>query len=92
VEVFGVTVADADVPPNQRTNEVAPTVAGDLLRVGRIYLESAVRDYARGREILERFPGAELVGVPSHWNIPELHDEAGLREWNRTKKNLHGRA
>jgi hypothetical protein len=52
VEVFGVTVADADVPPNQRTNEVAPTVAGGLLRVGRIYLESAMRDYARGRDFL----------------------------------------
>ena len=64
-----------------------PALAGGLLRVGRIYHEPAVRDYARGREILDRFSGAELVEVPSHWNIPELHgDEGGVGEWNTTKK------
>src|ERR687894_62305 len=70
-------------------SEVAPTVAGGLLRVGRIYLEPAVLDYARGREILDRFPGAELIEVPSHWNIPQLHgDSGGVDNWNRTKKTV----
>jgi spore photoproduct lyase len=70
-------------------NEVVPTVAGGLLRVGRIYLEPAVLGYARGREILDRFPGAELVEVPSHWNIPQLHgDPGGVDDWNRTKKTV----
>ena len=66
-----------------------PALAGGLLRVGRIYHEPAVRDYARGREILDRFAGAELVEVPSHWNIPELHgDEGGVGAWNETKKTV----
>ena len=68
-------------------NEIALKVAGGLLHVGRIYLEAAIREYARGREIMDRFLAADLVKVPSHWNIPELHgDESGVEEWNRTKK------
>jgi spore photoproduct lyase len=87
--VFGLTVADASVPYNPPVNKVAPTIAGGLLRVGRIYHEPAVQKFARGREILDRFPGAELVEVPSHWNIPELHgDEDGVADWNRTKKTV----
>src|ERR671916_536802 len=70
-------------------SEVAPTVAGGMLRVGRIYLEPAVLDYARGREILDRFPGAELIEVPSHWNIPQLHgDSGGVDAWSRTKSSV----
>jgi spore photoproduct lyase family protein len=80
---------NANVPYNQRMNEVNPTVAGGLLRVGRIYLEPAVHEYARGRQIMDRFPAADLVEVPSHWNIPELHgNEGGVEKWNRTKKTV----
>ena len=87
--MFGVTVANADVPYNPPMNEVVPTVAGGLLRVSRIYHEPAVHEYARGREIVERFPAAELIEVRSHWNIPELHgDENGVGDWNRTKKTV----
>ena len=68
-------------------NEIAAKVAGGLLHVGRIYYEPAIREYARGREIMDRFLAADPVKVPSHWNIPELHgDECGVGEWNRTKK------
>src|SRR5918997_2678953 len=70
-------------------NEIAAKVAGGLLHVGRIYLEAAIREYARGREMMDRFLAADLVKVPSHWNIPELHgDESGVEEWNRTKKTV----
>jgi hypothetical protein len=68
--VFGVTVAVVDLPYNQRMNRLNSAVAGGLLRVGRIYHEPAVRGNARGRKILDRFSGAQLVEVPSHWNIP----------------------
>ena len=82
-------MAVVDLPYNQRMNRVNPTVAGGLLRVGQIYHEPAVRGYARGREILDRFPGAQLVEVPSHWNIPQLHgDPGGVNDWNRTKKTV----
>jgi spore photoproduct lyase len=87
--VFGVTVAATDVPYNQRMNRVNPTVAGGLLRVSRIYHEPAVRSYARGRELMDRFPVADLIEVPSHWNIPGLHgDEDGVGAWNSTKKSV----
>ena len=87
--MFGVTVAATDVPYNQRMNRVNPTVAGGLLRVSRIYHEPAVRSYARGRELMDRFPVADLIEVPSHWNIPGLHgNEDGVGEWNTTKKSV----
>jgi spore photoproduct lyase family protein len=59
-----------------------------MLRVGRILLEPGVTEYARGREILARFPDAERVEVPSHWNIPGLHGNAGLvKDWVRVKRD-----
>ena len=82
-------MAVVDLPYNQRVNRLNTTVAGSLLRVGRIYHEPAVRGYARGREILDRFPSAQLVEVPSHWNIPQLHgDPGGVDDWNRMKKTV----
>ena len=73
----------------EKTGERAPAVAGGLLRVEKIYHEPGVVDYARGREILDRFPGAERVEVPSHWNIPELYGDAGgVGDWARNKKSV----
>lgn len=58
-----------------------------LLAVDTIYLEPAVEAYARGREILARYPDARRIPVESHWRIPELHGNAGLTEdWLRTKR------
>lgn len=63
--------------------------AAPLLGVKAIYLEPRVRDYARGREILVRFPDAELIEVPSHWNIAGLHGNAGLvADWVRVKREV----
>ena len=62
--------------------------ASRLLRVGRIYLEPGVTRYARGREVLARFPDAERVEVASHWNIPGLHGNEGLvKDWTRVKRD-----
>ena len=63
-----------------------PSAAQRLLQVGRIYAEPEARDSVRGREILDRFPGAEVVEVGSHWQIPELHGNAGnVERWVRVK-------
>jgi spore photoproduct lyase family protein len=73
----------------EKTGKRAPAVAGGLLRVEKIYHEPNVADYARGREVLGRFPDAERVEVPSHWNIPELHGDAGgAGEWAKNKKTV----
>ncbi len=54
-----------------------------------IYLEPAVRTYARGRAILDRFPGAEQVEVESHWRIPALfNDPSSVENWLRTKRDV----
>ncbi|WP_116449941.1 spore photoproduct lyase family protein [Blastococcus litoris] len=57
-----------------------------LLRVRRIYAEPAAAASPRGRQVLGRFPDAELVEVPSHWQIPDLHGNAGnVDRWVRVK-------
>jgi spore photoproduct lyase len=72
-----------------RVHRKGHKIAGGLLRVERIYLEPAVEGYARGREILARFPDAQRAEVPSHWNIPQLHGDAdGVARWSATKKSV----
>jgi spore photoproduct lyase family protein len=57
--------------------------------VSTVYHEPGVPEYARGRDILARFPNARRVGVPSHWNIPELHgDEKSVERWNQNKRTV----
>jgi spore photoproduct lyase len=59
-----------------------------LLDVQRIYLEPAVREHARGREILAAFPDAERIEVASHWNIPGLHGNPGnAADWLKVKRH-----
>ncbi|ADV67359.1 spore photoproduct lyase family protein [Deinococcus maricopensis] len=60
-----------------------------LLRPTTIYLEPAVPGYPRGQQILARYPDATRIEVPSHWNIPGLHGNAGLvHDWVRTKRDV----
>ncbi|WP_119155084.1 spore photoproduct lyase family protein [Caldimonas tepidiphila] len=66
-----------------------PDGHGPLLRVRTLYLEPGVEDHPRGREILARFPDAQRIVVPSHWNIPGLHGNEGLvRDWVRIKRDV----
>jgi spore photoproduct lyase len=60
-----------------------------LLDIRRIYLEPAVHTHPRGREILARFSGAELIEVASHWRIPDLFgNEGAARDWVRNKRTV----
>jgi spore photoproduct lyase len=62
-------------------------LAGGLLIVDTIYHEPEVPGYARGRDVLERFPTVRRIEVPSHWNIPELHGNAdSVERWNQNKR------
>jgi spore photoproduct lyase family protein len=57
-----------------------------LLQVRSIYAEPDALASPRGQQVLARFPGAEVVEVPSHWQIPELHGNAGnVDRWVRVK-------
>lgn len=53
-----------------------------------IYLEPAVREFARGRDVLARFPDAEQIEVPSHWKIDALSDPALAADWLRVKRDV----
>jgi spore photoproduct lyase family protein len=52
-------------------------------------MEPLVREYARGMEILRRYPEAKIIEVPSHWQIPELHgNEGSVEDWMKIKRNV----
>jgi spore photoproduct lyase family protein len=60
-----------------------------LIDIEKIYLEPSVETYARGREILARYPEAEHIPVASHWKIPSLHgNEGSAEDWLRIKRNV----
>ena len=79
----------AAASPSPVHSETAPDhqqVATRLLQVRQIYAEPAALDSRRGRDVLARFPGAEVVEVPSHWQIPDLHgNEGNVDRWVRVK-------
>ncbi|MEV5412970.1 spore photoproduct lyase family protein [Thermopolyspora sp. NPDC052614] len=57
-----------------------------LLDIRRVYAEPEAAALPRGREILDRFPGAEIVEIESHHRIPELYgDEVNVARWVRIK-------
>ncbi len=58
-----------------------------LLDIRRIYAEPAAAASPRGRQVLERWPDADVVPVESHWRILEVHgDEANVARWVRIKR------
>jgi spore photoproduct lyase len=60
-----------------------------LIDIKEIYFEPAINKYTRGKEILEKFPEATLVEVPSHWKIPDLHgNEGSIEDWIKIKRNI----
>ena len=68
---------------------VADSLSPWLLDVKAIYMEPVVPQYARGREILDRFPDAERIFVDSHWKIPGLHGyEGNVADWIAIKRNV----
>ncbi|MEU6298289.1 spore photoproduct lyase family protein [Streptomyces erythrochromogenes] len=57
-----------------------------LLSVDTIFAEPAAAASPRGRQVLARYPDAEIVPVDSHWRIPDLHgNEGNVDRWVRIK-------
>ncbi|MBB2986523.1 spore photoproduct lyase family protein [Terracoccus luteus] len=58
-----------------------------MLDVTRIYAEPAAAASPRGRQVIARWPDADVVEVASHWQIPQVHgDEANVARWVRIKR------
>jgi tRNA A37 methylthiotransferase MiaB len=73
-----------EIPEVSGTSE--RSAAARILQVRQIYAEPAARNSQRGRQVLGRFPDAEVIDVPSHWKIPQLHGNAGnVDRWVRVK-------
>ena len=57
------------------------------LEITRIYAEPDAAALTRGKEILARWPGAQVVEIESHGRIPELYgDETNVDRWVRIKR------
>jgi spore photoproduct lyase family protein len=68
--------------------QVLMALPQQLVDIRKIYLEPAVERYRRGQDVLARFPDAQRITVPSHWQIPELHGNAGsVEDWVRIKRD-----
>ncbi len=62
------------------------TTTRPLLDVRRIWAENEAAASPRGRQVIDRYPGAEVIPVDSHWRIDELHGNAGnVERWVRVK-------
>lgn len=60
-----------------------------LLDISTIYHEPNIETFPRALQILERFPSAERIEVPSHWKIPGLHgNEGSASDWLGIKRNV----
>lgn len=57
----------------------------------KIYVQRSIYDdflwRANAENILDRFPGAEITEVESHWRIPELF-EADAKDWMQNKREV----
>jgi len=71
-----------------RELDAVETPIGAMLDIHTIYYEPDVSYYPRGQQILRRFAGAELIEVPSHWQIPGLHgNEGNVEDWIKIKRS-----
>jgi spore photoproduct lyase len=68
---------------------VPTTLAERMLDITTIFHEPNIEAHPRGLEILERFPRAERIEVPSHQDIPGLYGNQGnVSDWVRNKREI----
>ena len=60
-----------------------------MLDIRRIYHEPGLELFPRAQQVLDRFPAAELIEVPSHQDIPGLYgNEGNVSDWVRNKREV----
>ena len=68
---------------------VPAQLADRLFDIRTIYHEPLIDRFDRAREVLDRYPGAERVVVPSHTAIPGLYGNQGnVDDWVRIKREV----
>ena len=65
------------------------SLAERMLDIRRIYHEPGLELFPRAQQVLDRFPAAELIEVPSHQDIPGLYgNEGNVSDWVRNKREI----
>jgi spore photoproduct lyase len=60
-----------------------------MLDIKTIYCEPGIDDLPRARQVIDRWPNAELIEVPSHQGIPGLYGNAGnVADWVKNKREV----
>ncbi|OBK76761.1 spore photoproduct lyase family protein [Mycobacterium sp. 1274761.0] len=68
---------------------LAHDVSSRLLDIKRIYHEPDIDRFARARQVLERFPSAERIEVPTHQTLPGLYGNQGsVEDWVSNKREV----
>src|SRR5690606_10029365 len=68
--------------------QISPDISR-LIDIHKVYIEPEVRSFQRGLEILQQFPAADIIEVPSHWKIPSLHgNEGSIDDWVKIKRQV----
>ena len=58
-----------------------------LVDIKKIYLQTKAKNYSPTHNILAKYPNAEIIEVPSHWQIPDLNNNKSLTKiWNKVKR------
>ena len=71
------------------TTPAPPARPRRLLDVRTVYAEPAALALPRGQQVVQRWPDAEVVEVPSALRIPQVHgDDASVERWVRTKTEV----
>jgi spore photoproduct lyase len=60
-----------------------------MLDIKTIYCEPGIDDLPRARQVIDRWPNAELIEVPSHQTIPGLYgNEGNVADWVKNKREV----
>jgi spore photoproduct lyase len=60
-----------------------------MLDITTIYCEPGIDDLPRARQVIDRWPNAELIEVPSHQTIPGLYgNEGNVADWVKNKREV----
>lgn len=71
------------------SRRVSTQLANRLFDIRTIYHEPDIDRFDRAREVLDRYPGAERIVVPSHAAIPGLYGNQGnVDDWVRLKREV----
>ena len=69
--------------------KIAATSSKRLFDIRTMFIQSESIGSKTANFLMSEYPGARIVEVKSHWNIPELHgNEDLIKDWNKVKRHV----